>query len=512
MSNLCKQFDTAFRAAEQQISDSIVSKKANLGRNAYWGHVPHAGDFPLHSGTSIKQIRLSRIGFGDMSVGWRQVQDDGCFTNVCEAPERPTFAHGSTESFYSLEEFGFQSPEICLRVLRFRQMGERELAKIEEHLRVQAQFFWNEYYRSRYIHTVEKKIVAQVPEGSIDGNGVCESLVYSCAPNIRTMEGFKFSHRSPTGPDVTATTYPIDERYVHVNVPVSEIPTISELSVDLIEQPSIEMELDDANRPLLDEGIPFFDVIVPDAKISNRLAHLERLQENQCLNTVIYNGKDLSLKYGIKRIFRDMFSLRYDLHGMKFYPDVVYNQDLDPYDPSDPATWPRFVRVFAYINVRNPNGTVGAIPNPYFMRAPFGITTIFSPKVMRSRSIPEAVSVGGARVGDQARRFNGEVRWVNEYDKVCNPHREKGHWELDFGAAIEPDEPENGAAFFHRLNHTVALSGGDCRIPILPCTNSDLSNFCYNTIVAGEADLGVSAGTRGANILDNSSNGVSDWL
>src|SRR5690606_16670483 len=153
MSNLCKQFDTAFREAEQQISDSIVTKKANLGQNAYWGHIPYGGPFPLHSGTSIKKIRLSRIGFGGMEVGWRKVEDNGCLTNVCEEPERQTFAHGSSECFFSMEEFGLQSPEICLRLLPFRQMGERELAHIEEHLRRAAQYFWNEYYRSRYIHT-----------------------------------------------------------------------------------------------------------------------------------------------------------------------------------------------------------------------------------------------------------------------------------------------------------------------------------------------------------------------
>jgi hypothetical protein len=57
----CAKYDTAFRAAEQQISDDLVSKKFRLGQNAYWGRVPDEGMFPEKSGTSIKKIRLIQI-------------------------------------------------------------------------------------------------------------------------------------------------------------------------------------------------------------------------------------------------------------------------------------------------------------------------------------------------------------------------------------------------------------------------------------------------------------------
>src|SRR5690606_5052054 len=112
---------------------------------------------------------------------------------------------------------------------------------------------------------------------------------------------------------------PIDERYVSVNVSVANIPRISELSPDFLEQAVQQLQFEDENMPFLDQGIQLFDVLVPDAKIGRRLSQLERLQESECLNSSIYNSSELSLKLGIKRVIRETYGIRYDPHGMKFY-------------------------------------------------------------------------------------------------------------------------------------------------------------------------------------------------
>src|SRR6478736_2465617 len=112
--SVCKQYDRAFRMAEQAISDRLIVKKNKLNFNAYWGRVPDNGGFPLKSGTKIKSIRLSRVGFGQGETGWRIVQDDGCLSNVCSRPDAETLTHGSSESFYGLETFRVESNPICL--------------------------------------------------------------------------------------------------------------------------------------------------------------------------------------------------------------------------------------------------------------------------------------------------------------------------------------------------------------------------------------------------------------
>lgn len=498
-------YDTAFRSAEQQISNDIVEKKFKLGQNSYWGHVRDEGMFPLKSGTRIKKIRLSRIGFGEMTTGWRNVEDNGCFSNVCSEPDAEVISHGSEESFYSLETFKISTDDICLALLPFRQMAERELSHFEAHLKLMSQYFWNEYLRSRYIHTSENKYVAMVNDSALASGDICDTLERNCSPHIEDSDGFMFMNRGENGP-VFDSTLPIDERYVVVKIPVSKIPNISELSADLLDIASQNLEFEDENKPWLNDGIELFDVIVPDPKVARRLAQLERIQESECMPNVMFSGKELGRNLGIKRVIRESYGIRRDVHGMKFYPDNDYNAGLSAFSPADPETWPRFVRVFAYKPQRNANGTIKYVPNKAFQFAPFGISVIFTTTVMGMRHHPDAQSIGTAKVGETARNYAGNAVWVNEYDKKCNPKREIGHWELHFGAGIEPDRPELGNVFFHRLDHSVSLSAVPCNIPILGCNDGGMTPYCYSSVQSGEAALGVSLGDRGANMVavDNS--------
>lgn len=504
MSSPCEKYDSAFRASEQQISDHLITKKFKLGSNAYWGRVRDGGSFPEKSGTRIKKIRLSRIGFGQLQTGWRTVEDNGCFGNTCSEPDAEVISHGSSEVFFGLETFKVATDPICLPMLTFRQMGDKEMAHFEEHLALMSRYFWDEYLRSRYLYHCENKYLATVPDGFLDGSDgtVCDTLSRACAPGIEAHDGWIFWNRHPTtGATVLDATYQMDERYVSANVPVSKIGNITELSADILEQAGVNLEYEDDSMPWADQGINLMEVVVPDPKVSRRMAQLERIQESECMPQVMYPGKDLGRNLGIQRVIREQYGIRRDYHGMKFYPDAAYNATLSDatFDPTNPATWPRFVRVLAYVPRRNPNGTMNYEPNRYFQTAPFGISCIFTPAVMQMLHHPEAKSYGSATKGDLARTYGGRAKWYNEYDKVCNPKKEIGHWELHFGAGIEPDRPELGNAFFHRIDHGISLSGIKCPIPLLGCNDPGMTIDCYDTLLTGEAALGVAVGDRGAN-------------
>ena len=394
----CAAYDTAFRNAEQQLSDDIVVKKWKMGANAFWGHIKDLGEFPKHSGTQIKKIRLTRQGFGEMEYGWQTVQSDGCFTNVCSDLPAEQLFHGSTESYFSLERFRVSSVPICLADLVFRQMPGKELAGVEEHLKKATWYFWNEWLRSRYVFTCRNKYLARLPLSAFNpGAEACDMLTVSCNPDI-TPDGFVFWFRGPTGPTLTNNgAYSIDERYLSVAVPKDQLHTISEITGDFLEEAVVGLEYEDEAMPWADEGLPLYDVLIPDSKMAARLRRLERIQESQCSPLVMYPDQKLSLKLGIKTIVRDSFGLRRDAHGMKYYPDHVYNATLnDPFDATAPATWPRMKRVFAYAPALNPNGTMTYNTNKYYARAPFGITTMMNSTVMGYRTFPEAESIGGA--------------------------------------------------------------------------------------------------------------------
>ena len=494
----CADFDTAFKAAEQEVSDSLIKKKFKL-RNAYWGKVKDGGSFPRNAGTDVKKLRLSRIGFGKFDVGWESITDNGCDTNLCAQPERETLTRGWEESFYSIERFGIKSDDICLSVLSFRDMPETELAHYEEGLRDMVKYHWEEYAKSRQIHLGENKMVFVVPDDLVESDGSCDIIKTRCFPNQISDDGFRFWRRNAGTASTVTGDGPIDERYISVNVDPTKIANISELTIDMLDVASERLELEEENFRFLDEGIEMFDVVLPNARMGSRLAQLERLDEGSCIQTV-YDSKQLVKTLGTKRVFRDRYSCRYDSYAPRFYPDTVYNATISgDYTASDPETWPRFVRVFPMIQRRNPNGTVKWVVNPDYTYAPFAITVVFTPTVFSIRGFPETMSVGSAKLGEIARNYAGNAVWINEYDKACNPRKEIGHWEVDFGAAAEPDRPENGYSYFHRVDHTLKLVNDNCAIREMQL-NQQMTTYCYGDALSGET---IATGERGANVVDH---------
>ena len=496
----CAQYDTAFKASEQQLSNEIIKRKYKL-KNTYWGKVPTGGEFPRNSGTSIKKIRLSRIGFGKMDVGWEQLEDNGCQNNLCAQPERETINRGWEESFYSIERFGFATDDICLSVLPFREMPEEELAHYEKGIMDFAVYAWEEYAKSRWHHYAANKICPTLSDDQVSSSGACDILKNNCTPNFNT-DGYVWWRRNPASNSTATGSGPIDERFISVNIAPNRLGAISELTVDCLEFASRYLELDDENMRFIDEGIDMHDVILADPRMGTRMAQLERMQEGACVST-IYDAKELKRTLGTQRIFRDRYSVRYDTYAPRFYPDTLYNTTILPnagaYSPLNPDTWPRFVRVLPQVQVRNPNGTSRYIVNQDYIYAPFGLSCIFTPTVYKIRSYPETASVGSAMKGDIARDYSGKVKWINEFDKTCNPRKEIGHWELDLGAAAEPDRPENGYSYIHRIDHTVALAYNSCAITEATC-GTQLTTFCYGGTVGGEE--AVTASSRGANYAD----------
>lgn len=497
----CAQFDNAFKKAEQKLSDEIIKKKYKL-KNSFWGKVPSGGEFPRNSGTSIKKLRLSRIGFGSLEVGWESIQDNGgCDTNACAQPEREKITRGWEESFYSIERFGFATDEICLTALTFREMPAEELAHFEQGIIDFGKYTWEEWCKTRYYHNCANKIVLTVPDSLVGSSGTCDIVKTVCFPNV-SMDGWLFWKRNPDADSTPTGDGPIDERYISVNVHPDRIGAISELTIDALDIAAEYLEFEDENMRFLDEGVEMFDVVLGHNRMGARLSQIERLQESACIQTV-YDAALLKKTLGTKRVFRDRYSCRYDSYAPRFYPDVTYNTLTLPnagaYSPLNPATWPRFVRVLPQVKVRNPNGTTRYIINPDYISAPFALSTIFTPSVYKMRAYPSTENYGTATKGDTARDFSGSVKWINEYDAKCNPRREKGHWELDFGAAAEPDRPENGYAYFHRLDHTIGLVNNTCDIRRLTCA-TNLTTYCYGELVTGESALGLTTQTRGANM------------
>jgi hypothetical protein len=435
-----------------------------------------------------------------METGWRIVEDNGCVSNVCSRPDADTVTHGSSESFYGLETFRVITDPICLALLIFRQMPGEELSHIEDQLHDVSRYFWDDWLRTRYVNMCESKQVAFVEDKFFTAENPQCAMDFQCNPQIISRNGFIFWNRSATNMPVLDGNFVMDERYVSVQVPPAKIKNIAELSPDWMETATTRLQYSEGNMPFADEKIPLLDLVVADSRVGRRMMQMERTQESACLPLFTYQGGALNLSLGISHVIRDYIGIRWDRYALKFYPDDAYNATVATFAPADPATWSRFKRVFPFVQVRLPNGTLDYVENEYYARAPFGISTFFTPMVMAMRSHPVAQSLGTAKVGDGNRSYGGEARWRNEYHRECNPDREIGNWELNFGAGAEPIRPENGNAFFHRLAHGVMMATSVCPPEMMGCSIVPMGTDCYQEVLPGETGI-VAGVSRGANVV-----------
>jgi hypothetical protein len=504
----CGPINDIFKESEQYVDKEVIKKQFKVA-NAYWGRVPGDGMWPLHVGARIKKTRLSAYGFGNHDVGWEPIDDAICESDLCTDPEVDRLQHGGFESiFYGPERFRINSDWICLDKLLFREIPEDEIAHYERMLVRATRYFWEEFYRSRYIDACENKVLALVPAALLDGDSCACAVSNICKPEINTSNGFVWARRS---------TGTIDERYIYVNCRVEDIERISDFGLDMLDIAKIELSAEDDNMPFLDDGVMLFDVVIGDPRQNIRFGETENHLMDRAQSYGGYDSRDLRRLIGTQRIWRDSYSIRYDNGSARFYPDAAYNEALDQggaviYDPLDPETWPRFIRVFPWkpqrIAVTSPvDGStsfgIKHVKNKSYIYAPFVINTVFSKQVISSLGVGTAQSIGSAKLSDSSKHktHDGVAKWINP-PWPCNPYGEKGYYSLGFAAAIKPEYPEYGWAFLTRMDHSVSLRAVLCTIGQPEC-NKRISAYCYEGLAGDDADLNGSPGAARSVAINN---------
>lgn len=465
----------AFKTAEQKVTKGLIKPKFKVA-NAYWGKIDDSGSFPKHSGTTIKGVRLGRIGVSN-EHGWESVSDSLCETDLCADNVPEVLHNGYDEYYFSIIRRQIRTDWICINSLALREMPEDELRHFESGIRDASRYLWDEVYRSRYTDFCQNKMLVLIDQAVLDSEETDDCLVKACTPDIRT-EGYIFERRLKTD----GTEGEMDERYIRVNVPLSQINRVAELTVDLLDEAAQYLEYEDENMPFLADGIDLFDVVLAHPKMAIRMMEHENAQMDGAMNFGGYEASKLKRKLGTKHVFRQMYSTRYDQHAMRFYPDNDFNTNDLPnagaYSPLNPQTWPRFKRVFAYIPIKAGTAGIKYVFNPAYRHAPFGISNIFTPMVCKGLQFPDIQGVGGAQKTGLGKTlgYAGTAEWVNP-DWPDNVNREFGFWKLRFGIGIKPSRPEFGYSYFHRIDHRIAISTIKCGLLPAPCEN-EVSPYC----------------------------------
>jgi hypothetical protein len=472
----CEQIDTLFIESEQAVTRGLITKKM-VAKNAYYGKVPDGGQFPLNSGTRIKGLRLGRIGMPNLGTGWRPVEDEACTTNACDwDPE--VISHGHSDYFFSLVQKDLRTDWVCIDSLAFRSMPEQELAHLEDGIRNISRAVHEEFRRSRFLLFGRNKLLALVGE---DGEGVPNEAEIACSDAGMLTNGYVFETRA---------NGEMDENHVRVRVDPVDVglERIAELSLDMLDFARARLAYEEDSYL---EGTNLFDTLLPDPNMSNKLALQENERVDSAASNGVYNGINLSQDYGTERVLRK-YAMRDDIHAMRFYPDVAFNEDLVAsegyaYDDENPETWPRMVRVHAYKPVKSKVAGVEFVLDPAYLRAPFGITTIMQKEVMSVMSFPNVQRVGNAaKVGGFG--YEGTAQWQNP-DWPCNVNRDKGFWKLRFRLAAKQEKDELGYSWFHRVDKSIRLVGNKCSLPTNPAIEA-VTPYCYEGL-GGPVDSGL---------------------
>jgi hypothetical protein len=93
------------------------------------------------------------------------------------------------------------------------------------------------------------------------------------------------------------------------------------------------------------------------------------------------------------------------------------------------------------------NGQTKYVVNPAYKNAKYTSTVIFHPKAMEWL-VPNPNLKVGKLVYD-AQNYRGDFRWINEFDKECNPDKNSGYWRAKMACAVKQIFPQWGYYIIH---------------------------------------------------------------
>lgn len=201
----------------------------------------------------------------------------------------------------------------------------------------------------------------------------------------------------------------------------------------------------DDGDAVTDDGSPVFNVFAERATIEN----LIKLQEDV--------RQDIRWSDRVNDLLGANGS---SLLPRKAYAGYVFHSRPFPKRFNDNGSG-GFVEVAPYVSASATKGTKYVI-NPAYKTAKYSSTVIFHPKAMEWLVPNPNLRVG--KLTYDAQNYRGDFRWVNEYDKNCNPDKNSGYWRAKMACAVKQNVPAWGHYIIHLrcnlANDLVACASG----------------------------------------------------
>ena len=351
--------------------------------------------FPDNMGKTITNVIAQRsIATG---TGWENIGvtgEDGQ-DNACLAPVK-TVGYAFDTKTFTLRHQAVESNFICLEDVRTSTFPIDDVNNYIKILADNVNVEWIKRYDDDYLANSTKITV----EPGLDG-AASATVAFNSGTGLATISGAA----APT-----SVLTPGVLRQIHDNL--------------------YQDNAGDDGDAVTDDGAPVFNVFSERATIENLIKLQEDVRQDirwsDRVNDLLgANGSSLLPK--------------------KAYGGFVFHSRPFPKRFNDGAGG-TFVEVAPYITTSAVKGTK-AIINPAYKTAKYSSTVIFHPKAMEWLVPNPNLKVG--KLTYDAQNYRGDFKWINEYDRNCNPDKNSGYWRAKMACAVKQIVPTWGYYILH---------------------------------------------------------------
>lgn len=351
--------------------------------------------FPDNMGKTITNVIAQRsIATG---TGWENIGVTGedAEANACLAPVKKVGYAFDTKTF-TLRHQAVESNFICLEDVRTSTFPIDDVNNYIKILADNVNVEWTKRYDDDYLANATKITV----EPGLDG-AASATVAFNGTTGLATISGAS----APT-----SVLTPGVLRQIHDNL--------------------YQDNAGDDGDAVTDDGAPVFNVFSERATIENLIKLQQDVREDirwsDRVNDLLgANGSTLLPK--------------------KAYGGFVFHSRPFPKRFNDNGSG-GFVEVAPYVATVATKGNK-AIINPAYKTAKYSSTVIFHPKAMEWLVPNPNLKVG--KLTYDAQNYRGDFKWINEYDRNCNPDKNSGYWRAKMACAVKQIVPTWGYYILH---------------------------------------------------------------
>ena len=340
--------------------------------------------FPDHMGTTIKNTVSQRtIATGS---GWENVgSSNGVDENSCLPPVKKV-GYAFSQFEFNLRHQAVESDWICLEDVRTSAFPADEVNNYIRSLADNVNVEWIKRYDNDYLSN---------------------STIISVEPGLDNDGTVTFTNELATIASLSAPT--------------------SVLTLGVLRQLYDELYQDNAGDDgdaVTDDGSPVFNVFAERATIENLIKLNDEVREDirwsDRVNDLLgANGSSLLPK--------------------KAYGGFLYHSRPFPKRFNDGPDG-SLVEVAPYVAATGAVKGTRYVINPAYKAAKYTSTVIFHPKAMEWLVPSTNLKVG--KLTYDAQNYRGDFKWLNEWDRSCNPDKNSGYWRAKMACAVKQVYPQ----------------------------------------------------------------------